>query len=262
MDSRLKKYLQWSLGFHGLCFVLLIFAPNFFSHRKFLNDEKVQWVSLPRGTTHQFGSPLKKSNNLPASTIQEQKRALESPRNGKKPSSMTYRKKQPVKKNEPQSTARREGNPDSKIDNALEKIKNQVAQKKVEQEAAQVPETQQGGFEDGTENGNYVSPEDPEYVLYQMKIRKKIMGEWILPMKYLEPGLNLICKIVVHMNEKGDVVETEWEQKSGDEAFDLSALRAVEKSSPLDIPPERLKYEVLNEGFIIEFKPMQAQPNP
>lgn len=262
----LQRYLSWSLGFHvGLAAVLLI-APSLLGKKHRFQQEKVVWVNVPFGTSDTLGSPLKKSEGLPKTTIQEQKDAMQSARSGQKKSSMTYTPPQNQKtsdKKPPSAVPKREGQPKSRIDDALSRMQKKVAMKQAQPEAAQVPETQPGGFTFGSPTGTYVSPDDPEYVLYQAKIRKRVMDQWILPMKYAasgsEGGMGLICRIVVHMNERGEVVETEWEQKSGNPSFDLSAMRAVEKASPLDIPPERLKYEVYNEGFIIEFKPLANQ---
>ncbi len=243
MELVLRKYCYWSLALHLSAFVCLAFFPSL-GFRKFrIGEEKIVWVNLPKGAADILGSPLKKSKGLPKTTIEEQKKALESPAAGRKKSSMTYRS-------------------DSRIENALARAQKEVAMKKAEPEAAQIPETQPGGFTFGTTTGPYVPPDDPEYVMYQARIRKRIMNEWIIPLKFTEQQMGLICKIVVHMNDRGEVTETEWDQKSGNPSFDMSALRAVEKASPLDIPPERLKHEVYNEGFIVEFNPAAAQAAP
>ncbi len=246
---------------HAAGALLLITSPYLPFKAYTIRKDKIVWVSIPKGTTDTWGSPMKKSEGLPKTTIQEQKKALESPPIGEKKSVMTYTpptaKTQPLTKPTPpkKPVPKRPGHPDSRIQNALARIAKEVATKEAPPEAGQVPETQAGGFTFGTTTGPYVSPDDPEYVLYQAKIRHRIMNEWILPMKFADQALGLICQIVVHINEKGDVVQKEWEQKSGNPSFDLSAIRAIEKASPLDIPPERLKYEVFNEGFIVEFKP-------
>lgn len=254
----LQRYIAWSFGLHLAAFAVLLIAPFFLGKPYRFRQEKVVWVNVPFGTTDQIGSPLKKSEGLPKTTIQEQKEAMQSPPTGQKKSSMTYTPPKTEAKKPPTAVPKKEGHPNSRIDDALSRMQKKVAMKQAPPEAAQVPETQPGGFTFGSPDAPYVSPDDPEYVLYQAKIRQRIMGQWILPMKYAEAGMGLICRIIVHINDRGEVVETEWEQKSGNPSFDLSAMRAVEKASPLDIPPERLKYEVFNEGFIVEFKPQAA----
>lgn len=260
MVLSLRKYLYWSGTLHLAALITLLFSPYLPFKPYRLRQDKIVWVSLPKGTSNQPGSPMKKSAGLPMSTIEEQKKALQSPPAGEKKPLMTYTpREQPVKRPPAPPPPKRPGHPDSRIEEALSRMQKQVAMKKVEQEAAQVPETRPGGFTFGTSTGTYVSPDDPEYVIYQAKIRQRIMNEWILPIKFTDQALGLICKIVVHINERGEVTETEWEQKSGNPSFDLSAARAIEKASPLDIPPERLKYEVFSEGFIVEFKPQTPQ---
>jgi colicin import membrane protein len=233
-----------------------LIVPSFFGKSFHFQQEKIVWVNVPLGSADQVGTPLKKAQGLPKTTIQEQKQALESPRSGQKKSSMKYT---PPQAKKTQSSPPREGHPASRIDDALSRISKQVATKKAMPEAAQVPDAPPGGFTFGSANGPYVSPDDPEYVMYQAKIRQRIMNQWILPMKYADGGMGLLCRIIVHINDRGEVVETEWDLKSGNPSFDLSAGRAIEKASPLDVPPERLKYEVYNEGFIVEFKPAAAQ---
>lgn len=269
MVLSLRKYLYRSLYLHAGLFALILISPFLPFKRYRFRQEKIVWVTLPKGVTNDWGSPMKKTEGLPKTTIQEQKKALESPPAGEKKPAMTYTpkpwQKQPAP---PAKKPKRPGSADSRIEDALSRVQKQVAMKKAEPEAAQVPETRPGGFTFGTTTGPYVAPNDPEYVLYQAKIRQRIMQEWILPMKFagegasqeMGPEIRLICRIVVHMNERGEVVETEWDLKSGNPSFDMSAMRAVEKAAPLDIPPERLKYEVFNEGFIVEFRPQAVAP--
>ncbi len=240
----LKRYLYTSLGFHAAIFIFLIVSPYLPFSAFHARNEKIVWVELPKGVTNQLGAPFQKTEQLPKTTIEEQKKALETPQKEQKKPSMTYQKKIPK---------------ESRIEDALARMEKQVSEKKILPEAAQIPNQQSGGFTGGTSQ-NYSVPTDPEYALYQMKVRQRIMNEWILPMKYTDAGLGLICRVSVHINDQGQIVGNEWETKSGNASFDLSAMRAVEKASPLDIPPDRLKSEVLNEGFIVEFKPQQVAP--
>jgi colicin import membrane protein len=254
----LQRYLYWSLGLHIALSAMLLIVPSFLGKPIKFQQDKVVWVNVPLGTADQIGTPLKKAQGLPKTTIQEQKEAMESPRSGQKKSSMTYTPPKTAQTKQQPDVPKREGHPSSRIDDALARMQKKVAMKKAVPEAAQVPDAPPGGFTFGSANGPYVSPDDPEYVMYQAKIRQRIMTQWILPMKYADAGMGLICRIIVHINDRGEVTETEWDLKSGNPSFDLSAERAIEKASPLDVPPERLKYEVYNEGFIVEFKPQAA----
>ncbi len=257
LPTPFKKSIYYSLGLHAAIFIFFVIGPfpDFFGHRP-LKKEDIVWVNLPKGTTNDFGTPMKKSEGLPKTTIQQQKQTLESAPSGRKTTEMTYQKKAEKKKT-PQPP-KKQGLPDSKVEDALSRMKRLAAKQPAAPEAAQIPDGQPGGFTFGNTTGPYVMPNDPEYVIYQAKIRQRIMNEWIIPMKFTEQEMGLLCRINVHINERGEVVKTEWETQSGNPSFDQSALRAVEKASPLDIPPDRLKYEVLNEGFVVEFKPQNV----
>jgi outer membrane biosynthesis protein TonB len=46
-------------------------------------------------------------------------------------------------------------------------------------------------------------------------------------------------------------------RRSGNGSVDDSALRAIQRASPFPVPPEELKWEALNEGFLVEFDPRE-----
>ena len=39
------------------------------------------------------------------------------------------------------------------------------------------------------------------------------MDEWIPPIKFQDPSLGLICKLILRINEQGELLETKWEQR-------------------------------------------------
>ncbi len=251
----LKKYLYWSGGAHLFALLTLLVSPYlpFTSYRP--RDEKITWVTLPKGVGDDLSS-IKKALDLPKTTIEQQKQKIEPVKPAKKPE-MTYQKKEPLKGSKP-----REKTPEElRMEEALARAKQQVAARKAAvPEAAQIPDGKGGGVPEGTATGNVVPPDDPERILYQLKIRQQVRDEWIPPLNLQNANLGLLCKVVVRINERGELLTTEWEQKSGNEVFDLSALRAIQKAAPLDPPPERLKWEAIHEGFLFEFKPEDKQP--
>lgn len=264
MPTKLRKYLYWSGGAHLVLFLILVLSPHLPFGKIRFQQEKVTWIQLPKGTSNTIGSLVKKSKGLPQSTIEQQKRLPPAP--PKKPE-MAYQEKPVAQKAKPPTPGKgapKKSADQRRMEDALSRLSKQVEDrgKAAPPEAAQIPETQPGGFTFGSPTAQYVPLNDPEYVIYQAKIRQQIMDEWILPIKYADPTSGLICKVIVHISEQGEVTQTEWEQRSGNEAYDLSALRAVEKAAPLAIPPERLKWEVFNEGFIVEFNPQYATTTP
>ena len=255
----LRRYLYWSAGAHAAAFLSLLISPHLPFSSFHVRDERVTWINLPKGLGDQIGMGFKKSDGLPKSTIQEQKRLPALPKAAEKSSRMTYKKKWRSKKEKVKTE--KQLKEEKRMEKILAQAGQQVtARKAALPEAAQIPASKVGGVPNGTNVGSKVPLDDPELLSYKLKIRQKIMDEWIPPLKFQQTGLGLICKLILRINERGEVVETEWEQKSGNEAYDLSALRAVQKSSPLEIPPEKVKWEALSEGFSLEFNVETKNP--
>lgn len=98
-----------------------------------------------------------------------------------------------------------------------------------------------------------VSPTDPTYIKYQALVRAKIIRNWTVPKTFASSGTKASAQLIVMINMNGSVVSVRWAKRSGIEAFDESARRAVNTASPLPKPPERLAWETYNEGFLIAF---------
>lgn len=246
-----RKYLLLSgLTHAGAFLLLLLFSLISWSSRS-LFVEKVTWVDLP--------SSFVKAKDLPQSTLEEQKKAFTSepippPKKEEKVVQLPPKKKPPPppKKKEPPKKEVEKIDPSEElIQKALEQVEQNLQDRKeIRPEAAQIEENPDNPHF-GPSNGEMVSRLDPEYMRYQMTVRRKIMDQWIVPLT-LQDGHSL-CEIIVRINEKGELVSLEWQKKSESEALNLSAQRAIERAAPLDIPPTRLQYEVFSEGFLIEF---------
>ncbi|MDO8461838.1 MAG: TonB C-terminal domain-containing protein [Deltaproteobacteria bacterium] len=266
--SPLQKYLLFSLLAHGLFVILLTTSPFFQSFQRPLFQEKVTWINLPLGATDKLEPGFVKAKDLPKSTIQEQKQVLSSPAPTAPDWGMKTTPEKKVAKPVPSApptgpvppaptaAALKNKANDDLIKKALARINADVRKNKVIQpEVGQIPTTKEGGVPFGSPEATSLSPTDPEYLLYQAKVRDKIMSQWIVPITL--QGMDLTSQIFVRINEKGDVIETEWLKKSGSEALDLSVLRAIERASPLEIPPEKMKSEAVGDGFLIEFNTRQ-----
>ena len=266
--SPLKRPIIYSAIVHFIIVVTLSVVPGI---RLPLYDKptRVIWVEIPKGTSDEIGLGIKKSENLPKSTIEEQKKI--SPPEQKplqpemKPPVTTVQKPpQEEKLTEPSKTKVAQKPParkpmsstDKKIANALAMINKDLTQRSAVPESAQIKDSGDG-YKYGTGNQALkVSPSDPEYLKYQATVRGRIIQEWVLPLRYVEEGgARRRCGINVIINMDGDVTSASWEQQSGDPTFDASAMRAVRKASPFPKPPDRLAWEAYNEGFLVEFDP-------
>lgn len=250
----ISRPIFYSVIAHILFIILLCAAPSLrwpFSNRPM----DMVWIELPRGTSDEIGTGMKQSENLPQSTIQEQKELLkpkaEPDKNTLKEPVTKKDKTKPIK---PEKKLTPE---EKKMKDALAKIDKTLKNRVVQPEAAQIQNPGEG-YKYGTSDRPLRVPiDDPEYIKYQAMIRSKIIQEWIVPMKYSElPDVQRPkARIVVMINDAGEVISTQWDKHSGDPAFDASCVRAIERASPFDTPTEKLKWEAYNEGFLVEFDP-------
>ena len=79
-------------------------------------------------------------------------------------------------------------------------------------------------------------------------IKQRVERNWTLP-----PGssANQSCTLHIAMTGSGAVTDVQIVQSSGDTAFDNSAVAAVQKASPLPVPPD---LEVLAKFRIFNFR--------
>ncbi|MDL1872076.1 TonB family protein [Deltaproteobacteria bacterium PRO3] len=98
-----------------------------------------------------------------------------------------------------------------------------------------------------------VNATDPGYAQYQSAVRSKIIRQWISTGGAPQGEQAIRARIQVRINASGQVISKHVVRGSGNESFDLSALRAIERASPLPPPPEGIKAEALSEGFVVDF---------
>ena len=80
-------------------------------------------------------------------------------------------------------------------------------------------------------------------------IIEKIRDEWEIPPDFDSSGLEV--EISIKIDRSGKVVYKAIEKSSGNILFDQSALKAISKASPLDIPPLLL----VMEEIVLRFYP-------
>lgn len=263
MSGDFRKFLWISVTIHVAAFLFVLFAPDFRLPRK---DTKITMVRLTKGTGEKpSANPMKKAKGMPESTLREQKSVREVTKDKKgsdqksKPSPVKKKPQQPQVAKQKTSPAggvnlNKPKTPEDKtIEDALARVQEQLEQREVKLEAAQVEnegdgQSMQGSLEQGTEI-------NPALLAYYTEIKRKINEQWITLPKQLAEGQTLKTVINVMIDMAGNVVSAAYESKSGDVSFDLSAMRAVERAAPFPSPPEEIKQEAVSEGFLIEFSP-------
>lgn len=248
---KLKKYLRRSIILHLIGSLLLLIGPFGFQQAP---ETKIVWVSLPKGTLEEYSAAMKKAENLPKSTIQEQKlpptkeppKKKTAPPEKKSKIPLVAQKKKPKQKQK------------SEFEKALESLDKRLKTeppKGAEPEAAQIEKSGEGTKYGTSDKPILVPPNDPEYIMYQAKVRYKILQEWVLPLAYVDVETPPTARILVLIDETGKITSQTWDRSSRNPAFDASCQRAIQRASPLPVPPERLQWEAFNEGFLIEFDP-------
>ena len=278
--SPLKKAVVFSAVAHLALLLTLTALPeirNPFAEKPIRID--VTWVELPKGSSDDIGLGLKKAEQLPLSTIEEQKKLFqpEAPQQQtlkpeltappqpkteektaeKKPDARPQVDTSKMTKETPGAKpVQRTPKTDRKIADALAKIDKQLAGRQIVPESGQVDKNMDGYKYGTSDKPLRVLPSDPEYLKYQAMVRAKIIRAWIVPTVYSsETGARYNARLEVIINTDGEVVSTRWSKASGNASFDQSAVRAVRNASPLPRPPERLAWEAYNEGFLVEFDP-------
>jgi colicin import membrane protein len=74
-----------------------------------------------------------------------------------------------------------------------------------------------------------------EFLAYRQRIFSIIKTNWV----QADRKSKLVAQVRFELTPEGEVGNVRLERSSGDKAYDLSVLRAVERSSPLPPPPEK-----------------------
>ncbi len=136
-------------------------------------------------------------------------------------------------------TLRREKEARAAVSRVRERVAHRVDLSGLRSPPARTPPASGGGL-GGAAGSARVPPEQLEYfrALYE-----KIYESWVL----LVPGEgrtaagSLVAQIRIKIEKNGKVTDIKMEKGSGNRFFDDSVLRAIQKASPLPVPPDRLR---------------------
>lgn len=155
---------------------------------------------------------------------------------------------------------------------ALERLKREAALKRVasaakaqgETNAAATappsvggpPATTTGGSGEGAGDGGSEYGVDwsttPGAATYQQQLQAIVNENW-LPPTWIDVKDPKLCIITVLIGFDGKITSMEFEQRSGNAAFDASAMAALRKSDPLPPAPIDLKSSLAKHGIDLRF---------
>lgn len=81
----------------------------------------------------------------------------------------------------------------------------------------------------------------PEHLAYFRQLDERIRSNWTVPEHTLREAENLMVQLRILIERNGVVSHVRMEKTSGNRYFDESVLRAINKASPLPVPPEELR---------------------
>ncbi|MDH5736890.1 MAG: cell envelope integrity protein TolA [Gammaproteobacteria bacterium] len=94
--------------------------------------------------------------------------------------------------------------------------------------------------------------DDEKAMAYVQRIQSDIIRNWSRPPS-ARNGMQTLLR--VFLVPTGELVDVVVEESSGNDAFDRSALLAVEKAQPFEVPPEANLFERQFRQFTVLFRP-------
>jgi len=273
---QILTHLSQDPGIGGMVFLSLILhlaaisamflLPNLASTRTYYSPVySVRLVNVqpslpPAGKADSKMETLPSSSPPPASKAKEKEKPI---------SIATKPQEDPEKKIAEAIDRIRQRKEDKRVDTAIDRIRQQQEEKRVdsaidrirgEKEAAQVSSAidrirkkvtigSAGAVETGEPGTGGASSGfmSIKHKMYYNLIWQRIRNAWVLPEEVLRGKKDLETIIAIRIARDGQIVDIQFEKKSGNPYLDESALRAIKKANPLPpLPPgfEEDKFDV------------------
>lgn len=96
------------------------------------------------------------------------------------------------------------------------------------------------------------SSENKAHSLYYASVINRLHQFWALP-ESMQSNPDLLAVIVVTINKNGQIINSFFEEKSGDRVFDQFVMKTIEAANPMPPIPAAMRKQRLEIGF--RFKP-------
>ncbi len=250
-QSRMGRMFLVSLFLHATAVSILFFLPNLSSTRTFYSPVySVRLVSAPpvvetpRETAREAAVPARVTPPSPPPAAEKPK-----PKEKEKAVSLAPEKKIPEKKENTEKKIAeaieriRQKKESRTVESAIDRIRTEKESKQIESAIEgirkRVTISSGGAVEaEGSSSGASTDVMTIKHKIYYNLIWKRIRSVWVLPDAALAGQKNLETIIALRIDRNGQIVDIQFEKKSGNPAFDESTLRAIQKSNPLPpLPP-------------------------
>jgi len=250
-NSRMGRMFFVSLFLHATAVSILFFLPNLSSTRTFYSPVySVRLVSAPPvvETAREAPAPARVPARVEPPTPPP---AVEKPKAKEKEKavSLAPEKKAPEKKEDTEKKIAeaierlRQKKETRTVESAIERLRTERESKQIESAIEgirkRVTISSGGAVEaEGSSSGASTDVMTIKHKIYYNLIWKRIRSVWVLSDAALSGQKNLEAIIAIRIARNGQIVDIQFEKKSGNPAFDESTLRAIQKSNPLPpLPP-------------------------
>jgi colicin import membrane protein len=256
-SSRMGGMFFVSLVLHVTAIAVMFFLPNLSSTRTFYSPVySVRLVNLPpaREASSEASVPAPISPPSPPAAVEKSK-----PKEKEKPVSLAPAKKEDSEQKITEAIERLRQKKESKsVESAIERLRSEKESRQVQSAIEgirkRVTITSAGAVEaEGTSSGASTDVMTIKHKIYYNLIWKRIRSMWVLSDAVIAGQKNLETIIAIRIAKSGQIEDIQFEKKSGNPAFDESALRAIQKSNPLSPLPPGFEGETFDVG--VRFTP-------
>ena len=256
-SSRMGGMFFVSLVLHVTAIAVMFFLPNLSSTRTFYSPVySVRLVNLPpaREASSEASVPAPISPPSPPAAVEKSK-----PKEKEKPVSLAPANKEDSEQKITEAIERLRQKKESKsVESAIERLRSEKESRQVQSAIEgirkRVTITSAGAVEaEGTSSGASTDVMTIKHKIYYNLIWKRIRSMWVLSDAVIAGQKNLETIIAIRIAKSGQIEDIQFEKKSGNPAFDESALRAIQKSNPLSPLPPGFEGETFDVG--VRFTP-------
>lgn len=252
-EERLNKYLRYSLIVHVVLFLVLTVENVFFANTdvNIQNAIRVDMVALPdKAVPNEMPAPAPEPAPLPDASNKLVEKNAE---NIKIEKSVVLN----TKAKDPEAI--RLNKSKAKQKQALEKLKQLEALENIQKDIDKDARANKNkNSKDKKYKGNVLSPGSSltgitklEVDAYIDNVHQHMLARWMLP-QFLK-NRNFRTDVVVKFDSNGNILSKEILKSSGNPTFDDYVLTAIQKSSPVPIPPNKFTRIASEQGFLFRF---------
>jgi colicin import membrane protein len=244
---RMGRMFLVSLFLHAAAVSIVFFLPNLSSTRTFYSPVySVRLVSAPSvvETAREAAPPARVAPPSPPPAAEKPRAKEKEKAVSTAPEKKVAEKKEDTEKKIAEAIERLRQKKESRtVESAIDRLRTERESKQIESAIEGIRKRvtiSSGGAvaAEGSSSGASTDVMTMKHKMYYNLIWRRIRSVWVLSDSALAGQKNLEAIIAIRISRSGQIVDIQFEKKSGNPAFDESTLRAIQKSNPLPpLPP-------------------------